>query len=612
MDYEDSADGFYARGSFDAGPAAIKMPDDVFVNFNSPTIQNPFQKAAQTTLIGDNRQGYDDLSAEALLQIKHLYKPEELNSIINSYVTQTGDNATGELLQNLFGSDTTLADTAIAEAGKIPLGAGDITAAGYTTEQLNKIGSDAASGNKGILSKLGDAFKNLTGISGGDALKYATMMAMAKLAYDDAKQAREEAKGAKLDIAGVRAVRGADGGVSFRSAAQGGLMSMVDDVDPIATAQRVMTDPEHQRKFEGYLMEYLGQGQGYDRGGIVDDSALNLLRNFVEIPPAQQFRDSLREGRLLYPEVYEDFFRNDALRNISSMYPELPNKSVGEGDITTAGYTAEELTNLGKDAAKYFNMLPNEEVRKFFEYLNTSNNDTLRKRDDELYEVFKVPSLASRPLSKELLEAVDDIKHSINVASMPSPEQIAMHEANVRYAPVGLYSPSLSDDDIARLYEQVQLYAPRDQYTSEFSEEYNPALEATLRHFEKTGQVIGYGGEDRVGSMEFGGGGFDFGGGGGGLNEDELMFNKGGVARYFAGGTDGMADEIPANIENQRPAALSDGEFVIPADVVSHLGNGNSNAGAKRLYEMMDRIRDARTGTTKQGIEIDPNKFMLG
>jgi len=606
MDYEDSHDGFTRRYDFGYG-----QPGDVSVNDFIPLPNFPSDGGALTGLKPDlivTTDGDTPFYPGVLANIG-LYSPNEIAAFTQDPAFDEFKLANPEdaaVLEGFLQSETQAEFERLRrQGGGVPIGN---PADPYG---LKALGIESG-GIPGFFKKLGAGFKDLTGISGGDALKYATMMAIAKLAYDDAKQAREEAKGAKLDIAGVRAVRGADGGVSFRSAAQGGLMSMVDDVDPIATAQRVMTDPEHQRKFEGYLMEYLGQGQGYDRGGIVDDSALNLLRNFVEIPPAQQFRDSLREGRLLYPEVYEDFFRNDALRNISSMYPELPNKSVGEGDITTAGYTAEELTNLGKDAAKYFNMLPNEEVRKFFEYLNTSNNDTLRKRDDELYEVFKVPSLASRPLSKELLEAVDDIKHSINVASMPSPEQIAMHEANVRYAPVGLYSPSLSDDDIARLYEQVQLYAPRDQYTSEFSEEYNPALEATLRHFEKTGQVIGYGGEDRVGSMEFGGGGFDFGGGGGGLNEDELMFNKGGVARYFAGGTDGMADEIPANIENQRPAALSDGEFVIPADVVSHLGNGNSNAGAKRLYEMMDRIRDARTGTTKQGIEIDPNKFMLG
>lgn len=79
---------------------------------------------------------------------------------------------------------------------------------------------------------------------------------------------------------------------------------------------------------------------------------------------------------------------------------------------------------------------------------------------------------------------------------------------------------------------------------------------------------------------------------------------------YLRGQTDGMADKIPARIGGEQEAALSHGEFVVPADVVSHLGNGNSDAGAQRLYEMMDRIRKARTGTTKQGKQVNPNKFL--
>jgi hypothetical protein len=81
---------------------------------------------------------------------------------------------------------------------------------------------------------------------------------------------------------------------------------------------------------------------------------------------------------------------------------------------------------------------------------------------------------------------------------------------------------------------------------------------------------------------------------------------------YLGGATDGMADEIPANIDGQQEAALSDGEFVIPADVVSHLGNGNSDAGAKRLYEMMDRIRKDRTGNPEQGRRINPSNYLPG
>ena len=96
----------------------------------------------------------------------------------------------------------------------------------------------------------------------------------------------------------------------------------------------------------------------------------------------------------------------------------------------------------------------------------------------------------------------------------------------------------------------------------------------------------------------------------------QMGFAQGGLASlpqsrgyYLGGTTDGMADQIPANINGQQEAALSDGEFVIPADVVSHLGNGNSDAGAKQLYAMMDRVRQARTGTKEQGRKITPNKF---
>ena len=83
-------------------------------------------------------------------------------------------------------------------------------------------------------------------------------------------------------------------------------------------------------------------------------------------------------------------------------------------------------------------------------------------------------------------------------------------------------------------------------------------------------------------------------------------------ARYLSGDTDGMADEINTTIDDRERAKLSHGEFVIPADVVSHMGNGNSDAGAKKLYDMMSKIRKARTGNPKQGKQINPDKFTGG
>jgi len=80
--------------------------------------------------------------------------------------------------------------------------------------------------------------------------------------------------------------------------------------------------------------------------------------------------------------------------------------------------------------------------------------------------------------------------------------------------------------------------------------------------------------------------------------------------RMLKGPGDGMSDNIPASIGGKQPARLADGEFVVPADVVSHLGNGSTDAGAKQLYSMMNKVRKARTGNPKQGREIQPRKYL--
>jgi hypothetical protein len=84
----------------------------------------------------------------------------------------------------------------------------------------------------------------------------------------------------------------------------------------------------------------------------------------------------------------------------------------------------------------------------------------------------------------------------------------------------------------------------------------------------------------------------------------------GNVEGMLNGPGDGMSDSIPARIDGKQEARLATGEFVIPADVVSHLGNGASEPGAKVLYAMMDRVRKARTGNPEQGKEIKPEKFL--
>jgi len=98
-------------------------------------------------------------------------------------------------------------------------------------------------------------------------------------------------------------------------------------------------------------------------------------------------------------------------------------------------------------------------------------------------------------------------------------------------------------------------------------------------------------------------------------------FARGGMAampeykageKLLRGPGDGMSDDIPAVIRGKtvQRAALADGEFVVPADVVSHLGNGSTDAGAKKLYKMMEQIRRARTGKAKQAPRVNTDKFL--
>jgi hypothetical protein len=99
----------------------------------------------------------------------------------------------------------------------------------------------------------------------------------------------------------------------------------------------------------------------------------------------------------------------------------------------------------------------------------------------------------------------------------------------------------------------------------------------------------------------------------------QRTFARGGIAdlggysdggRMLKGPGDGMSDSIPGVIADKQPARLADGEFVVPADVVSHLGNGSTDAGAKRLYAMMDKVRKARTGKKKQAPAVNTARFL--
>jgi len=99
-----------------------------------------------------------------------------------------------------------------------------------------------------------------------------------------------------------------------------------------------------------------------------------------------------------------------------------------------------------------------------------------------------------------------------------------------------------------------------------------------------------------------------------GRQEPTMGMAEGGIAgltpddgKMLNGNGDGVSDEIPAMIEGEQEAALSDGEFIVPARIVSELGNGSSDAGAQKLYAMIDRIQAARSKTMGDNKEYAKN-----
>jgi hypothetical protein len=90
----------------------------------------------------------------------------------------------------------------------------------------------------------------------------------------------------------------------------------------------------------------------------------------------------------------------------------------------------------------------------------------------------------------------------------------------------------------------------------------------------------------------------------GGLTGDNLGgYSHGGIAGLTRGPGDGVSDDIPAEIgaSGKQPARLADGEFVISSRIVSELGNGSTEAGAKRLQAMVDRVQSRREKSIGKG-----------
>jgi hypothetical protein len=141
----------------------------------------------------------------------------------------------------------------------------------------------------------------------------------------------------------------------------------------------------------------------------------------------------------------------------------------------------------------------------------------------------------------------------------------------------------------AELDKGIADFGNKDDLAAAAWEHYQRYGRAQKRPLKAAGGLLAGGG---LAALTMAGGGmsgqFDLGG-----------YSDGG--RLLRGPGDGVSDSIPATIGNKRPARLADGEFVVPARIVSELGNGSTEAGARKLYAMMDRVQRARRGTVGKG-----------
>jgi hypothetical protein len=145
---------------------------------------------------------------------------------------------------------------------------------------------------------------------------------------------------------------------------------------------------------------------------------------------------------------------------------------------------------------------------------------------------------------------------------------------------------------LAAIDEQQQAIKDNEAANAVAQNQYNTEMAAIMQGADRSKEIM------NRNPYQFAGGG-------------AIAFAPGGdVPRFLSGGGDGLSDDIPATIDNKQPARLADGEFVVSSDVVSALGGGSSKAGAKKLYAMMDRIREQAHGTKKQVRPVNEKKVL--
>jgi hypothetical protein len=188
-----------------------------------------------------------------------------------------------------------------------------------------------------------------------------------------------------------------------------------------------------------------------------------------------------------------------------------------------------------------------------------------------------VGSVIVDPISGRIIGQAEDAGFISRLVDKKVGEQLApIEERTINLLPERQPERSEGDDDVYSIFRQPNSSFWFDDYGA-----YSRGMDnADITPF-NSGGITALAGAARGGQFNLGG------------------YSDGG--RLLRGPGDGVSDSIPAVIGNRQPARLADGEFVIPARIVSELGNGSTEAGARKLYAMMDRVQRARAKTTGKG-----------
>jgi len=265
-----------------------------------------------------------------------------------------------------------------------------------------------------------------------------------------------------------------------------------------------------------------------------------------------------------------------------------PVTSFGAGQ--KSGQIFELLDKYGVDPASFKNA--------FKGAVDLPNNSGYRKDDYDRLMNYKAKNLASttddyltKPL-KNITRA--DLKHKYEKGDEDS-------KTNVFYLgemKKQLRSKGLSDRESSDILSQFRNVSGLVNW-AEISKSKDPlkAVTGTLNTLQKKGLI----------NRRFAEGGISS------LAQSNQMSNLGSYSdggRLLRGPGDGVSDSIPATIGGKQPARLAEGEFVVPARIVSELGNGSTNAGAQKLYAMMDRVQNARRKTKNVAANTKAHKYL--